>query len=378
MYRVEIPLDSLQQAAITRRQNLDRDRKTRIFDPKIRTIGIDAQALDEQIRIKNAIKAVEAEREAAFDQYSKYTNQVLTIMDDRTAQARRDHLAAMNRFRQGQQQPHQRRDFDLYDPLALKKDRPARVGDADPRCGVSGCQRFEGEDLEAGERERRQKEQRRVWAEMQVAERDRKRREEEEEKRRYDEYQQNLADKTKVMQKAIDDIRAAQAKDDYKFNQRLAAQKKQREAVDRLRDLEQNYNEIMNHVNGQFLRETPEVFKIGGGHQVRVDLFKGITPEQKAEILRKQAAQRAEGEAAREAKRQEEDRWALQEAINNRAAMLLEREKARKARELAVQLREENLRKAEEDRQRLNYINKVLYTNPPREEYFAQFNTTSR
>lgn len=51
---------------------------------------------------------------------------------------------AMNEFRMMHQQPDSRREFDLYDPDYLKKDKPARVSDDDPRCGVSSLQKFEG------------------------------------------------------------------------------------------------------------------------------------------------------------------------------------------------------------------------------------------
>jgi len=51
---------------------------------------------------------------------------------------------ALNEFRSLHQQPDSRREFDLYDPDYLKKDKPARVSDDDPRCGISSIQRFEG------------------------------------------------------------------------------------------------------------------------------------------------------------------------------------------------------------------------------------------
>ena len=54
---------------------------------------------------------------------------------------------AMNEFRSMHQQPDSRREFDLYDPDYLKKDKPARVSDDDPRCGVSSIQKFEGKVL---------------------------------------------------------------------------------------------------------------------------------------------------------------------------------------------------------------------------------------
>lgn len=54
---------------------------------------------------------------------------------------------AENEFRALHQQPASRREWDLYDPDALKKDKPARVHDDDPRCGISSLQKFDGEDL---------------------------------------------------------------------------------------------------------------------------------------------------------------------------------------------------------------------------------------
>jgi hypothetical protein len=39
------------------------------------------------------------------------------------------------------------REWDLNRPDAKQLDLPARLGDDDPRCGVSSLQRFEGEDL---------------------------------------------------------------------------------------------------------------------------------------------------------------------------------------------------------------------------------------
>ncbi|KAJ3028262.1 UNVERIFIED_CONTAM: Protein Tax-1 [Siphonaria sp. JEL0065] len=385
MYKVEIPIDRLQQAAINRRQKLDEERKKRIFDPKTRIFGIDVKALDEQLRIKNEINEFDRQRDAAYHQYSTYTNQILTLMDDQTALARRTHLKNMNDFRESNQQPWQGRDFDLDDPQALKKDYPARIGDEDPRCGVSGMQKFEGEDLGVKEREREQKEQMRVWVEKEMWEKRRREQAEAEAKRRYEEYQHNIAMKAGALNQAMKNAKLEQNKWTLSLTSIwcvsllfCAALKKQREYEDRELTLQQNMQEIINSVNGVFLTETPNVTNIKGGHKVRVDLFKGITKEQKMEVLQVQAYQRNENERKREAARNEEARYALQEASKNRALILLEREKNRQAREVALQMRKENERKAVEDRNRQTYIDKVLYTNPPTDAYHSQFNTTSR
>ena len=45
---------------------------------------------------------------------------------------------ALNDFRLMHQQPDGRREWDLYDPDAKRKDKPARVHDDDPRLTISG------------------------------------------------------------------------------------------------------------------------------------------------------------------------------------------------------------------------------------------------
>lgn len=78
---------------------------------------------------------------------------------------------ALNEFRALHQQPCSRREWDLYDPDHLKKDKPARVSDDDPRCHISGLQKFDGEDLNNKARNKFQKEQSREWFEKQAKDR---------------------------------------------------------------------------------------------------------------------------------------------------------------------------------------------------------------
>eukprot|EP00842_Homolaphlyctis_polyrhiza_P004850 jgi/Hompol1/5366/HPOL_004368-RA len=299
-------------------------------------------------------------------------------MDEQVSVARRRKLQEMNEFRKSQQQPHQRRDFDLYDPEALLKDLPARTNDDDPRIGVSSLQRFEGEDLAQGDRIKLQKDQMRVWANEQVYEKERQMQEELDEKRKYEAFQKNINDKMVALQDAVDHAHREQARLDNEYNLSLAEEKRRREQQQKAYETDLNTREILNHINGVFLMETPDVFNIGGGHKVRVDLFKGITPEQNQKILQIQERQREEHRQRRAAKSHEEEQWAIQEAANARALELLERDRARNAKLKAIQIRKENEAKAMEDKKRRNYIDKVLYTNPPKEEYFQQFNTTSR
>lgn len=72
---------------------------------------------------------------------------IAELLERRQQQDMLELNAALNEFRLLHQQPSGRREWDLYDPDRLKKDKPARVSDDDPRCGISSMQKFEGEDL---------------------------------------------------------------------------------------------------------------------------------------------------------------------------------------------------------------------------------------
>jgi hypothetical protein len=110
--------------------------------------------------------------------------------------------------------------------------------------------------------------------------------------------------------------------------------------------------EIINNVNGIFLTETPDVFNIGGGHKVRVDLFKGFNDSQKQEIRNTQEQQRQEQIELAKKKQKQEEEWAVHDMVNRRTIELLDREKQRQAKERAIQIRKENEAKATEDKKR--------------------------
>jgi hypothetical protein len=132
----------------------------------------------------------------------------------------------------------------------------------------------------------------------------------------------------------------------------LAEDRKRREAMQKQYELELNTREILNNLSGGILTEQPDVFNIGSGHKVRVDVFKGFTPNQKQEILKAQQEQRQQHLLKTEkAKRVDQD-WAIHDIASQRAVELLEREKQRKSKELAIQIRKENEAKALLDKKR--------------------------
>ena len=116
---------------------------------------------------------------------------------------------ALNEFRALHQQPDSRREWDLYDPDAKKKDKPARVSDDDPRCGISGLQKFDGEDLNNKARTKFQNEQQREWANQQAKERKQADENQKQADRLYDLKQRELDERAMELQRAEEACRRA-------------------------------------------------------------------------------------------------------------------------------------------------------------------------
>ena len=60
-------------------------------------------------------------------------DKIAELLEARQQHDVRELNKALNEFRSLHQQPDGRREFDLSDPDYLKKDKPARVSDDDPR-----------------------------------------------------------------------------------------------------------------------------------------------------------------------------------------------------------------------------------------------------
>lgn len=66
MYKIDIPVDLKEAAAIERRRSEEEKRKSRIFNSKTRIIGVDLQALEQQVKDRKHMEDMERKREQAF------------------------------------------------------------------------------------------------------------------------------------------------------------------------------------------------------------------------------------------------------------------------------------------------------------------------
>ncbi|XP_069065391.1 RIB43A-like with coiled-coils protein 2 isoform X2 [Pleurodeles waltl] len=163
MYKLDLPLDLKEVAAIERRRNREQQRQSRIFNAKVRTIGVDVEVLKCQVEERKLAEAKEKAREESFDADRVQSDKVAQILEAEQNRFAQSINKKVQEFREQMQPPEARREFDLYDPNALKKDKPARVSDDDPRCGPASLQKLAGEDLNKQEREKVQEQRTRKW-----------------------------------------------------------------------------------------------------------------------------------------------------------------------------------------------------------------------
>ena len=353
----------LGESALAKKRQFAEERAARLRDPRVRTLGIDKTALEEQVKERKRMEQLERERDQHFDQQRIAMDKHAQNLQREVNRVRADREKEVQHYRETFQKQGMSREWDLNDPKRVTHALPARVNDLDPRCGASSIQKFEGEDLDANERRRVQRQQQQEWARQQVEEKLVKKWAEADQQRAYEDRAEETAHRTYQIEQAIAEQRRAAAQTTAEFNRAVAEQKRREKLRERYDQTQRNLEEVENLINSDLLAENTN------GRPVRSD-FKGMTPEQRAAILEEQAQQR---EAARQRKLQEAEaakQQDMQEAMMTRMAMTLDRQRDRERREAAKQLGEERKRQASEARDRKKELDGV-YANAVGEEYFV-------
>uniref|UniRef100_A0A674JYQ2 RIB43A-like with coiled-coils protein 1 n=1 Tax=Terrapene triunguis TaxID=2587831 RepID=A0A674JYQ2_9SAUR len=171
MHKVDLPLESKEAAALEARREREKQRLTRIFNARHRTMGVDVEALRSQVEERKLREETEKRRDETYDAEQVLCDRVAQMLEEEERQRLRRLHQAVQEFREREQPPPTRREWDLYNPGCAGT--PARVSDYDPRCGPASLQRFAGEDLALPTRRRLQQEQQCRSLEDQRAERQR-------------------------------------------------------------------------------------------------------------------------------------------------------------------------------------------------------------
>ncbi|XP_075712064.1 RIB43A-like with coiled-coils protein 2 [Rhinoderma darwinii] len=379
MYKLDLPVDLDEAAVRQRRRNAEQQRQSRVFDSRVRTIGVDKEALDVQVHDKKVQKEIENKCQEAFAAQTVQNDKVLCLLDERQKDDIRNLNKTINEFRLQFQKREDRREFDLYDPLVLKKDLPPRVSDDDPRCSVSGVQRLMGEDIAERNRKIEQQEQLREWSLQQQREWAKALEDKEFAESLYDKMRIELDKEAIELQKMEEQARREICIFTKEFNKAQAEESLQRKKLEKQHQEEDNCAEIINNTEGDLLSENPaQATSAFGPHRVVPDRWKGMTPEQQKEVNDVQQHQIQEKMRLKEAERQRQAEWDRKRVQEARAMVLLERQQKRQERELRKVQDHLNLQLAQAHKAQKNYLDQEVFSNTPTGEYFQQFNTTSR
>jgi len=144
MYKLDLPLEKKEAAAIARRQKNEEERKERIFDARTRIIGVDREALCTQVTERNQADAVDHARNNAYNNDMIRNDKLAVLLQERQDKDTHNLQQQLNNFRFQNQKPDSRREWDLNNPDFLKIQAPIRESDCDTHLGISSAQIFEG------------------------------------------------------------------------------------------------------------------------------------------------------------------------------------------------------------------------------------------
>jgi len=367
-----------EEAVLARRREIEKDRRVRLTDKSYK-YGIDGNALGAQVREKQESAMEEAAQDAAYDEMRLNIDKHLMYVDQQRDAYLRDRDQDLNEFRKNEQKKEDRREWDLNDPHAVRKDRPARLGDDDPNLSVSGMQKFAGEDLHAAERAKIQQAQLREWN-ARLAEA--KRAKEMAEKATDDmwanhmleadlmrcDYAEKEAEIFKQRQMETAEHNLAQAE----LRARLKKEADARSEIDAL-------TEIQAQLNSGFLSEDPALTRsFVQPHRPRHDHFKGLTDAERQAILDERAKQ------VEERKRREQEEKDLEAKIAdmtmhwNKVAMLQEHEVEQRRAQMRAELLNTHKEQATAKDAYYSHLYNEVYINQIDDDFFNRFGTSAR
>lgn len=96
--------------------------------------------MQKQIQEKSQKRQAEAAREEKFLEEARRQDYLVRTTDQRINKQKKEIAADINTYRKLFQGVGCSRERDLNDPDMIKKDRPVRIADIDPRLGISSAQ----------------------------------------------------------------------------------------------------------------------------------------------------------------------------------------------------------------------------------------------
>ncbi|XP_022597252.1 RIB43A-like with coiled-coils protein 1 [Seriola dumerili] len=378
MYKVDLPVDQSIEKAVERRRSAATARKARIFNTRLRVMGLDLDALNQQVQEKNHKENMERQRHKAFDKLREYHDDILLQQDIDERERRAALHTDLAQYWTSQQRVEDSDDADLK--CGLKG--AFRITIPEGELGPASMQIFQGEGIREEQTRREQ---------MKQTERDLRAQKEDNAIRHMgNKHKEMLVSRELVHQDLRGVEQAAQEEERKKaariaydnYNQALAAERAEKLKQQHRREERENLAEMWHTLTSDMMTECAETAKreVGGGKppQFLTDRWKGMSPEQLSAIRGEREEQCRERQRQQDTKRIQDAAWDLQLLKLSSEAEEKETRAAELRRQRRIQMDQYNMQLAREQQAYQEYLNKKLYTNKPTKDYFYQFNTSSR
>jgi len=356
---------------VVRRRQADLERRARIFDAKRRTIGLDKETLDAQVRENQERRMMDKAFDKMADRNMIQIDKQLKLIEIDKQRAKREREMHCKEHSLQHHHFEARDTFDLNDPQAKRKGMPARVGDDDERLGPASMQKFGGEDLMRHERKRQQALAQVSFIEQQKFEKamiakqpdDGFMLQVEEITALRNEIEQSEANLRKELQRKqyMENVQQAAENDEMRKNQMRA-------------NMEENERELNFHSTDRFLNENAP-----SHHNSRVirAQYKGSTRDERMEVAQQQRNQVSENELKKVTENIESRQFANQVEATRKQLVAMERDKQRRRREMTMQMAQDNIQIRGEQKAKAKQT-LLDFKNEFSPEFFEQFGTSCR
>lgn len=349
MLHVELLSDLMAKASVERRRNREAERRERIFNDKVRTTGVDKEALDMQVKEKKRQEEAEKEKQKTFEADMLHHNKAASLLHSRHMKEKRAMEKAVCSYRHQHQRPD-----------------PVRCGTTDPGEEQMMPLGLVGEDPDGEGRRRRQKEQLRGWLLQQQSERATERKQQKLEEQNYDQSRVDMDKQALQLQSIFTEMRKAAAVATKEYN--LAKMEERRRL-----EWGRNANNRADHLQGQVTDGHAERSMMGAPGLCPSSNRRAPpeSPQQVVQFQKYQMEERKRMELEKKLEEEQHDRVRLDSA---RAALLIERRLAKQNKQLRRHMDSANIKLAEMHKQQQPDIERGCIDD----SFFFKFNTCSR
>ncbi|XP_049429994.1 RIB43A-like with coiled-coils protein 2 [Epinephelus fuscoguttatus] len=348
MINIDLLSDRVAKASLQRRRNKETERRERIFNDKERTIGVDKEALNMQMKEREKRERAEKDEQKTYDADMLHNSKVACLLHNRQEKEKRVMEKAIVNFRHQYQQPWTQREFDLNDPDRCRKTDP---GDA--QMILPG---LVGEDPGSESRRQRQREQLREWLVQQQSERAAERQQQKLEEEQYDQSREDMDSKALQLQSIEMERRKAATIATKEYNLAMIEEKRRQEGE---------------QMTSADVEPTLGMVGVPG---LCPSSDRRTPPESLQQVVQFQKHQIEERKRIELEKKQEEEQYDRVRLASARTALLIERQQARLNKQLRRHLDSTNVKLAETHKQQKPDIERGGIDN----SFFSKFNTCSR